>query len=98
MEIQKKSVQELFKKDSVQNKFKELLGEKAPAFVTSVLQAVTSNPQLKDADPVSVYNSAAVAAILDLPINNSIGHAYLVPYKAKQKDGSFKLICQFQLG
>jgi len=92
------STKEYFNQPGVQNKFKELLGAKAPAFVTSVMQAVASNPLLAKADPASVYNSAAVAAILDLPINQSIGHAYIVPYKTKQKDGSYKDQAQFQLG
>ncbi len=96
--IQKKTTTDLFKQESVQAKFKELLGEKAPAFITSVLQSVASNPKLQDADAMSVYHSAAVAAILDLPINNSIGHAYIVPYGVKQKDGTYKNMAQFQLG
>lgn len=92
------STKAYFNQPAVQNKFKELLGAKAPAFVTSVLQAVASNPQLAKADPASIYNSAAVAAILDLPINQSIGQAYIVGYKTKQKDGSYKDVAQFQLG
>lgn len=92
------SAKAYFNQPAVQGKFKELLGAKAPAFVTSVLQSVASNPLLAKADPASVYNSAAVAAILDLPINQSIGHAYIVPYKTKQKDGSYKDVAQFQLG
>ena len=92
------STKAYFNQPAVQGKFKELLGNKSVAFVTSVLQAVASNPLLAKADPASIYNSAAVAAILDLPINQSIGHAYIVPYKTKQKDGSYKDLAQFQLG
>ena len=92
------TTKDFFAKPAVQNKFKELLGAKAPAFVTSVLQAVSANPLLAKADPASVYNSAAVAAILDLPINQSIGHSYLVPYRTKQKDGTFKDLATFQIG
>ena len=92
------TTKDFFAKPAVQNKFKELLGAKAQGFVTSVLQAVSANPQLQKADPASIYNSAAVAAILDLPINQSIGHAYILPYKTKQKDGTYKELAQFQLG
>jgi recombination protein RecT len=62
------------------------------------MQAVSANPLLAKADPASLYNSAAVAAILGLPINQSIGQAYIVPYRVKQKDGSYKDQAQFQLG
>lgn len=92
------SAKEYFNQPGVQNKFKEILGKRAPAFITSVMQAVASNPLLAKADPASLYNSAAVAAILDLPINQSLNQAYLIPYKVKQKDGSYKDMVQFQLG
>lgn len=92
------SVKQYFKQPAVEAKFKELLGQRSQAFVTSVLQAVSSNPDLLQADPASIYNSAAVAAVLDLPINQSIGHAYIVPYNVKQKDGTWAKMAQFQLG
>lgn len=92
------STKQYFSQPGVQSKFKELLGDRSVAFVTSVLQAVSANPMLASADPVSIYNSAAVAAIINLPINQSIGHAYIVPYNNKQKDGSYRVTAQFQIG
>jgi recombination protein RecT len=91
-------IKQYFKQPAVEAKFKELLGARSQAFVTSVLQAVSSNPDLLQADPASVYNSAAVAAVLNLPINQSLGHAYIVPYNVKQKDGTWAKMAQFQLG
>jgi recombination protein RecT len=88
----------LFAKDEVRHKFQELLGKRAPAFITSVLQIVASNQLLAKADPHSIYHSAAVAATLDLPLNNNLGFAYIVPYNQKQPDGSFKQVAQFQMG
>jgi recombination protein RecT len=75
-----------------------MLGKRAPQFITSVLQITASNEMLAKADPMSIYNSAAVAATLDLPLNNNLGFAYIVPYNAKQKDGSYKVVAQFQMG
>jgi len=92
------TVKNLFSKDEVRNKFQELLGKRAPSFITSVLQIVASNDLLSKADPHSVYHSAAVAATLDLPLNNSLGFSYIVPYNQKQKDGSYKQVAQFQMG
>jgi len=88
----------LFSQESVKKKFTELLGQKAQGFITSVLQIVTSNELLKKADPHSVYHSAAVAATLDLPINQNLGFAYIIAYNQKQSDGSFKSVAQFQMG
>ncbi len=88
----------LFSRDDIKAKFQEMMGKKAQGFITSVLQIVTSNALLAKADPWSIYNTAAVAATLDLPLNNSLGFAYIVPYKAKQSDGSYKEVAQFQMG
>jgi recombination protein RecT len=96
------TVKNLFGKDEVRNKFQEMLGKRAPSFITSVLQIVASNKLLSNAEPHSVYHSAAVAATLDLPLNNNLGFAYIVPYNQKFKDdqGNWqsKQVAQFQMG
>ncbi len=43
---------------------------------------------MKNASPQSIYNAACVAATLDLPINNNLGFAYIVPYG---KDAQFQM-------
>jgi recombination protein RecT len=92
------TVKSFFENDNVKKKFADLLGKKAQGFITSVLQVVSSNDLLIKATPESVYNAAATAATLELPINNNLGFAYILPYNQKQKDGSFKTVAQFQLG
>ena len=80
---------DLLKSDQVQSKFQELLGNKSKGFVTSVMSAISTNPALRQADPQSVYMSAMMGAVLDLPINQNLGFAYIVPYGDK---------AQFQIG
>lgn len=96
------SVKNYFAKDGVQKKFQELLGKRSTAFITSVMQVVNSNNLLIKATPESVYNASAMAAVLDLPINNNLGFAWIVPYNEKFKDeqGNWqtKCVAQFQLG
>lgn len=92
------TVKALFAKDEVKTKFQEMMGKRAASFITSVLQITSQNEMLSTADPVSIYQSAAVAATLDLPLNNNLGFAYIVPYNSKQKDGSWKVVAQFQIG
>lgn len=94
----KNPVKALFDRPEVQQKFKELLGKRSASFCTSVLQIVSSNEMLRNADPNSIYQSAAVAATLDLPLNNNLGFAYIVPYNNKQPDGTYKVVAQFQMG
>jgi recombination protein RecT len=92
----------LFARDDVKQKFQELLGKRSTQFITSVLQIVASNDLLQKADPASIYQSAAVAATLDLPLNNQLSFAYIVPYNESYKDGNGnwlkKVVAQFQIG
>lgn len=92
------SIKNLFSRDDVKHKFQELLGKRASSFMTSVLQIAAQNSQLASADPMSIYQAAAVAATLDLPLNQNLGFAYIVAYKQKQKDGTYKDVAQFQMG
>lgn len=92
----------LFERDDIKKKFSELLGKRASSFMTSVLQIVSQNNMLVKADPVSIYQAAAVAATLDLPLNQNLGFAYIVPYNQKFKDEKgvwqTKQVAQFQMG
>lgn len=85
---------ELFKKDDVKKKFENLLGAKSSAFITSVLQVVQSSALLEKADPTTVYQAAATAAALNLPLNNNLGFAYIIPYAKKNGE----TVAQFQMG
>lgn len=93
-----KALSSFLNSDGVKNKFTEILGQKGVGFISSVLSIVNSNPLLANADQNSVYTAALLAASLDLPINSNLGLAYIVPYKQKQSDGTYKDVAQFQLG
>lgn len=93
--IVKNKSKDFFSNPVVQDKIKELVGKNAPAFTASVLQIVNSNSMLIDADPKTVFSAACMAATLNLPINNSLGFAYLVPFN-NRKEG--KIEAQFMIG
>jgi len=84
-----KSAKDLFQSPQVMAKFGEVLGKKSTQFITSVLQIVNNNKLLSKSDPQSILNAAMTAATLDLPINNNLGFAYIVPYGSA---------AQFQMG
>lgn len=90
-------VKEFFQQDKIKSSFEKLMGTRAQGFVTSILQ-ITSTGDLATADPVSVYNAAITAAVLDLPINQNLGYAYIIAYNSKQPDGRYKIMAQFQMG
>lgn len=80
---------DFFNQPAVQSKFKEMLGKRSTQFITSVMQVVSNNDLLAKATPQSIYGAAITAAVLDLPIQNNLGFAYIVPYKDQ---------AQFQIG
>ena len=84
-----KVLKDFFSAPAVKSKFNELLGKNASSFITSVLQIASENKALANVNPVSIYSAACMAATLNLPINNALGFAYIVPYKGE---------AQFQLG
>lgn len=89
MSTEQLTTKDYFQKPAVQAKFKELLGAKSTQFMTSVMQITSNNALLAKASPESIYGAAITAAILDLPIQNNLGFAYIVPYGGA---------AQFQIG
>ena len=88
---------EFFKRPDVQAKFTEIMGKRAPQFITSIMQIVNSNESLKKCEPVSIMNAAITAAVLNLPINQNLGFAYIIPYKTKVGN-EWKDLASFQMG
>ena len=80
---------DFFNAPAVQNKFSEVLGKNSSQFVTSLLSTVNNNKLLARASNESIMTSAMTAATLNLPIQPSLGFAYIVPYGQN---------AQFQLG
>lgn len=75
--------------ENTKARFNELLGKKAPGFISSIIQVANNNALLQKAEPSSIMNAAVIAATLDLPINQNLGFAYIVPYGNQ---------AQFQMG
>lgn len=75
------------KAPSVEAKFKEMLGKRAPQFMTSITSVVTNNTLLQKADVNSIVMGAALAASMDLPLNSALGYVSLVPFNSK--DGCY---------
>lgn len=63
-----------------------LSSEKAKQkFVTNLVSLTSVKPELQDCDYASVVSGGLVAHSLDLPLSPSLGLAYLVPFKDKNK-------------
>jgi recombination protein RecT len=89
-----KSVSNFLQSKAILEKFTSLLGDKAQGFVTSIITIVNQSKELQNATHESIYTAALMAASLDLPINQNLGFAYIVPYYNKDKVQE----AQFQMG
>lgn len=83
------TIQGLVAQDDIKARFEELLGKKAPGFISSLLAVVNNNKLLAKANPKTIVAAGAMAASLDLPINQNLGFAYIIPYGNE---------AQFQMG
>jgi len=89
------TIKDAFDDVNVKKKFREMLGQKAPGFMVSVINAVSNNDMLKNADRNSIIFAAATAATLELPINPNLGFAAIVPYydgKTKTTKAQFQIM------
>ena len=75
--------------EGMRKRFDELLGKRAPQFISSIISVVNADPQLQKAmyeSPNTVVQAALKAAMYDLPIDPSLGYAYIVAFNNKKKD------------
>lgn len=89
------TIAQYVKQDAVSQRLNDLLGKRAPQFVTSLVSAANNDKNLAACEPQSVVTAALTAASLDLPVNSNLGFAYLIPYKNNKEN---KTSCQFQMG
>lgn len=89
----KNPAQNFIKDDNVQKMIHERLQKRAGQFTTSLLSLVNANANIAACKPVTIVQAALTAASLDLPINQNLGFAYIVPYK---NHGVME--AQFQMG
>lgn len=79
---------------SVQDQFKNALGDHKDAFVASLIDLYTGDKALQNCKPTALVSEALRAATLNLPINKALGFAYIVVYNnsVKNPDGSWSKV------
>lgn len=88
-QVQTVSHKDYFNAPAVQAKINEVTNGSGKQFVASLLSIVNNNRLLAKATNETIMTSAMKAAVLNLPIEPSLGFAYIVPYKGQ---------AQFQIG
>lgn len=72
-----------------------VLGEKKQAFVNNMTALVSNDKALQACDPMSLMFAALKVTSLDLPLDNNLGFAHVIPYKNSKEN---KTEAQVQLG
>ena len=83
------TVKGLMENPSIKKRFEGVLKEKAPQYMSSIVNLVNSDTNLQKCDGMSVIASCMVAATMDLPVDKNLGYAWVVPYSSR---------AQFQMG
>lgn len=90
-----KRFNQLIAQPKTQDYLKAVLNNKKDSFVANVTALVTTNTNLQECQPMSVIYAAIKATALDLPLEPSLGCAYVIPYKNTKLN---RTDAQFQLG
>jgi recombination protein RecT len=75
--------------EKLRSRFNDLLGKRAPQFVSSLVSLVNADQTLQKAfyeAPMTVIQAGLKAAAFDLPIDQNLGYAYIVPFNNRKKD------------
>jgi recombination protein RecT len=83
------TVKGILNSPEMKSRFEEVLKQRAPQYMSSIINLVNSDENLQKCLPMSVLASCMVAATLDLPVDKNLGYAWIVPYGNR---------AQFQLG
>ena len=94
MEIKKQNKQKfsvVIHQDNIKNMINNTLGNEKDGqmFIANLTSVVSSNPLLQNCDAGTIISAGLMANALKLPLNQTLGFAYIIPYKEK---------AQFQIG
>ena len=82
--------------DAVKQKVNEMIGGKdGQSCITSIISAVSTNPNLARCEHSTILSAAMQGAALKLSPSNQLGHYYLVPYDDNK---NHRVVAQFQMG
>ena len=82
--------------DGIKKKVNEIIGnkERGSRFISSIVSAVSTNPQLGQCENASILSGALLGESLNLSPSPQLGRYYLVPFKDKTRG----MVAQFILG
>ncbi len=76
-----KSIAIFFNAPTTATFMQNTLAEKKPKFVSNLIALCDSDKNLASCDPAALMKCAMNATSLNLPLNKSLGYAYVIPCK-----------------
>ena len=90
--VQNKSINQMMNamldKEGIRKRFDDILGKRSAQFVSSIVSLVNADSNMQRAfyeSPMSVIQAGLKAATFDLPVDQNLGYAYIVPFRNKGK-------------
>ena len=80
--------------EATQKYLQDVLGEKKGSFMNNITALVANDSKLQACEPLTLMYAAMKATALDLPLDNNLGFAYVIPYKneaQKITEGQFQI-------
>ena len=77
--------------EKLRGRFDELLGKRAPQFISSLVSLINADKSIQQAfyeSPMTVVQAGLKAATFDLPIDQNLGYAYIVAFNNNKKDAA----------
>ena len=93
---QKQTFSAFLATDAMKKKINEMVGgEKGQQFVTSIISAVSTTPQLAECENSSIVSAALLGQALNLSPSPQLGQYYMVPFNDSKRGCK---VAQFQIG
>ncbi len=87
-----KAFNQVLMNPKTKNYLSEMLGKKSDQYVNNIAALVGNDKKLQECEPMSVIMAGIKATALDLPLDNNLGFAYVIPFKKNNTT-----LAQFQL-
>ena len=89
------TIKQYIDQPEVQKRVEQLLKDRASQFIVTITSMVNADQKYQECDPVSLFTAALNIVGMDLPVNNNLGIAWIIPYKDKKAN---KTYAQAQFG
>jgi recombination protein RecT len=97
-----KSFNEMLTAPNTSEYLSRVLGERKMSFISNLTSLVANNEKLQECKPVTLMYAALKATSLDLPLDQNLGYAYVIPFNTKSRDLNgneiVEKVAQFQIG